>query len=64
MTIEEFIKKFDNVRLDYQNRWMVWDDTTNEWVVYEKLYRKRVKQIGFYELLTDALYFLKDQENG
>jgi hypothetical protein len=44
MTIIELLKSGE--RITVGNRWLVWDDYTELWVVYEHAYRKkRVKII-------------------
>lgn len=38
-TIMDALKDEDNnVRLACEGRWMIWDNQTNEWVVYEHRY--------------------------
>ena len=37
MNILSALMKIDGIRISYEDKWLVWD---NEWVVYQRKYRK------------------------
>ena len=39
------ILKVKNTRLSYEDKWLYYDDTSNEWVINEQQYGQRVKEI-------------------
>ena len=48
MTIIEALKREDkNVRLSYGDRWLIWDETIDNWVVYERKYAAKSTKIFY-----------------
>ena len=39
------ILKIRNCRLSYEDKWLYYDDTTNEWVIMEQRYSQKPKEI-------------------
>ena len=39
------ILKVKNTRLEYERKWLYYDDTSNEWVINQQQYGQRVKEI-------------------
>lgn len=50
--------KNHNCRLSYEDKWLVKDDATAVWHVYQQKYHKKVKQILTTEDLQEALSLL------
>ena len=60
MTIQEALKSKDfSVRVVNYSNWLIWDDSTNEWVVYTRpYYAKKTKILYHGKNESGAVRFL------
>ncbi len=61
MTLEELLK-LEHTRVAYDNRWLVWSDTANQWIVYEHFYHKKNTTVIYQGVLNEAIKALIKRE--
>jgi hypothetical protein len=47
MNFETFMKTVLYAQLTNGNKWLVWDDENNEWIVYERRYRQKTNTVHY-----------------
>ena len=52
-----------DLRISNGNRWLIWDELENAWIVNGKEYKKRIQRLIVTEDEAEAVKYLLYQEN-